>query len=188
MLFVTDSSSVTECSVWVDVVESPVPTLRTKRATWSEDSLIAAVRDVRNGVSTHKAALQHGIPRWTLRNHINKEQIVRHLGRHGIFSEDQETDFIATIVKLADLGLIPLTPKMIQIQAYAFCRKFNIPNNFNKERKMGGKAWLKLFLSRNPDLQCKVQIINGVQAKKINKSVKEVLKLYDELNLREMII
>lgn len=189
LLIISDSSSMSQCRIWVDSVQSSVPTLKKKRATWSEDSLVAAVRDVRRGLSAQQASRRHGIPRRTLSNHIHKEKIVKHLGRHSIFNADQERDFVSSVIKFSDLGLVPLTSKMIQVQAFAFCQKFNITNNFNKGSKMAGKGWLKMFLIRNPDLAMrKVQFINGAESLKLNKPVKEVLKLYDVLNLHDKVI
>lgn len=163
--------------------------LKKKRATWSEDSLVAAVRDVRSGLSTYKASRRHGIPRRTISNHVHNEKIIKHLGRHAILTEGQERDLVSNIIKFSELGTIPITPKMIQVQAFAFCQKLNITNNFNKVNKMAGKAWLKLFLKRNPDLaKLTAQVVNAVQARKLNIPIKEVQKLYDELNLDNKLI
>lgn len=41
-----------------------------KRALWTEDNLVAAMRAVRNGTSSYQASSQYGIPRRTLRNHL----------------------------------------------------------------------------------------------------------------------
>ncbi|CAG5055326.1 unnamed protein product [Parnassius apollo] len=159
-----------------------------KRATWSEDSLAAAVRAVRNGMSTYKASAQYGIPRRTLRNHVKNGKITKRLGRQTIFTSDQEKDFVKRIIKFSQLG-IPLTPKMIRIQAFAFCQKFNIPHNFNEQSGLAGKGWLRLFLKRNPEMaKRKAQFLNPARAQKLNKPIvfhhfEQVKKLYDELEL-----
>lgn len=162
-----------------------------KRANWTEDSLAAAVRAVRNGLSTYKASAQHGIPRRTLRNHIENSKIVKRLGRHTILTPDQEKDFVRRIIKFSDLG-VPMTPKMIRIQAaFAFCQKLDIPHNFNTETGLAGKGWLRLFLQRHPELaKRKAQFLNPARAQKFNKSIvaqhfQEIRKLYDELCLHD---
>lgn len=65
---------------------------------------------------------------------------------------------------------------MIRVQAFAYCNKFNIPNNFNKNTQMAGKTWLKLFLKNN-------HILKISQAQKLHKPIAEVQKLYDELDV-----
>lgn len=186
-LSISDTSSTSQYNIWVDTVQASA--LKKKRATWSEDSLVAAVRDVRGGLSTYKASRRHGVPRGTIRNHVHNDKIIKHLGRHAILTEGQERNLVSSIIKFSELGTIPITTKMIQVQAFAFCKKFNITNNFNKVTKMAGRAWLNLFLKRNPDLAMrKVQVVNAVQAQKLNKPIKEVQKLYDELNLDNKLI
>ncbi|CAH0730218.1 unnamed protein product, partial [Brenthis ino] len=160
-----------------------------KRATWSDESLRAAVNDVRSGrLSTYKASAQYGVPRRTIRNHLKSGILHKSLGRNAIFTKEQEKDFVCRIIKFSDIG-IPLTPKMIRIQAFAFCEKFNIDNNFNKKTGLAEKAWLRLFLKRNPSLaKRKAQFLNPARAQKLNKVIvahhfHEVRKLYDELDL-----
>ncbi|KAK9881249.1 hypothetical protein WA026_015367 [Henosepilachna vigintioctopunctata] len=123
-----------------------------KRATWSDESLRAAVDDARSGrLSTYKASAQYGVPRRTIRNHLKCCILHKSLGRNVIFTKEQEKNFVCRIIKFSDIG-IHLTPKMIRIQAFAFCEKFNIDNNFNKKTGLAGKGWLQLFLKRNPSL------------------------------------
>ncbi|CAH2091012.1 unnamed protein product [Euphydryas editha] len=162
---------------------------RRKRATWSEENLIAAVNDVRCGrLSTYKASAQYGVPRRTIRNHLKSGILHKSLGRNAIFTKEQEKDFVNRIIKFAEIG-IPLTPKMIRIQAFTFCDKYNIANNFNKTTGLAGKGWLRLFLQRNPNLaKRKVQFLNPARAQKLNRTIvahhfNKVRKLYDELDL-----
>lgn len=122
-----------------------------KRATWTEANLAAAVAAVRRGCSTYQASSKYEIPRRTLRNHVASGKIQKRLGRHTILSKDQEKDFVKRIIKFSEMG-IPLTPKMIRIQAFAFCEKFNIKHDFNQTKRWAGKGWLRLFLKRNPEI------------------------------------
>lgn len=162
MLFLIDQSSTSNS--------------KKKRATWSEDSLLKAILDVRNGLSILSASRRHGIPKSTLRLHIDNGITAKRLGRHTTFTEDQERHFVNLIIKFSELGEIPLTSKMIRVQAFAYCNKFNIPNNFNKNTQMAGKSWLKLFLKNN-------QILKISQAQKLHKPIAEVQKLYNELDV-----
>ncbi|XP_046978393.1 uncharacterized protein LOC124544043 [Vanessa cardui] len=160
-----------------------------KRAMWSEENLKAAVNDVSCGrLSSYKASAQYGVPRRTIRNHIKSGILHKSLGRNAIFTKEQEKDFVSRIIKFSEMG-IPLTSKMIRIQAFAFCAKYNISNNFNKATGLAGKGWFRLFLQRNPNLaKRKVQLLNPARAQKLNKTIvthhfNEVRKLYDEFNL-----
>lgn len=129
----------------------------------------AAVKDVRSGrLSIYKASAKYGISRKTIRNHLKSGVLHKTLGRNAIFTKEQEKDFVSRIIKFSEIG-IPLTPKMIRIQAFAFCEKYNIGNNFNKETGLAGKGWLRLFLKRNINLsKRKVQFLNPARAQKLN--------------------
>lgn len=80
---------------------------------------------------------------------------------------------------------------MIRFQAYAFCEKFNIPHNFNKEKRIAGKGWLRMFLERNPTIaKRKAQFLNAARAQKLNKHItdhhfQEIKNIYDELDLHD---
>lgn len=164
-LFLTDQTS-TYCS----------PAVKKKRALWTETDLENAVRDVQEGLTVSKASTLHGIPKSTLRLHMDNGIFSKRLGRKTIFTEDQERDFVSRILKFSELGLIPLTSKMIRIQAFAYCKKYNIPNNFNRKLEIAGKSWLKLFLERN-------QILKVTHGQKQHKPTQEVQKLYNAMDL-----
>ncbi|KAJ2952374.1 hypothetical protein O0L34_g4658 [Tuta absoluta] len=161
-----------------------------KRATWTEDNLAAAIRAIRNGCSTYKASSEYGIPRRTLRNHVSSGSVVKRLGRHTVLTPEEENNFVERIIKFSDLG-IPMTPKMIRIQAFAFCEKYNIAHNFNSNTGYAGKGWLRLFLKRHPELaRRKAQMLNPARAQRLNKPIvtphfNEIRKLYDELDLHD---
>lgn len=138
--------------------------------------MFKAVRDVHNGISVLNASRWYGIPKSTLRLHVDNGIITKRLGRHTTFTEDQERNFVNLITKFSELGKIPLTSKMIRAQAFAYCNKFNIPNNFNKQTQMAGKSWLKLFLQNN-------QILKISRVQRLHKPITEVQKLYNELDI-----
>lgn len=86
---------------------------------------------------------------------------------------------------------IPLTPKMLRIQAFAYAEKYGLKHIFNRKTGRAGTGWLRLFLKRHPDLaKRKVQILNPARAQKLNKPIveahfEEIRKLYDELDLHD---
>lgn len=133
---------------------------------WSEENL-RAVHDVRRGrLSTYKALVHYGVPRRTIINHLKSGVLHKRLGRNAIFTKEQEKDFVGRIINFSEIG-IPMTPKMIRMPAFAFCVKYNISNDFNKETGLAGIGWLRLFLKRNPELEKrKAQFLNPARPQK----------------------
>ncbi|CAG9585539.1 unnamed protein product [Danaus chrysippus] len=84
----------------------------------------------RGMLSTYDAADRFNIPRRTLRNHLASGSTTRKLGRSSILTPEQEAELVRRIIRLADGGM-PLTSKMMRIQAFAFCKINKIPNTFN---------------------------------------------------------
>ncbi|KAJ2937824.1 hypothetical protein O0L34_g17800 [Tuta absoluta] len=142
---------------------SPFSTTKKKRAQWTSQQMENAVKMVERGIlSTYTAAARYNIPRKTLRNHLQSGSTERKLGRSAILSSEQEAGLVRRIVRLADVG-VPLTPKMLRIQAYSFSKIMNIPNSFNDVNNTAGKKWLRLFLKRHPELaRRKAQMIYEV--------------------------
>ncbi|XP_046975202.1 uncharacterized protein LOC124541391 [Vanessa cardui] len=117
------------------------------------------------------AASRYNIPRRTLRNHLKSGSIKRKLGRSAIFTAEQEESLVKRIIRLADVGM-PMTAKMLRIQAFTFCKIKNIPNTFNNSKNTAGKKWLRLFLKRHPELaRRKAQMMNPARAQKLNKHI-----------------
>lgn len=69
---------------------------------------------------------------------------------------------------MADVG-VPLTSKMLRVQAFSFCKIKKIPNTFNDAKNVAGKKWLRLFLKRHPELaRREAQMMNPARAQKLN--------------------
>jgi len=69
-------------------------TNRGERAQWSEDAMRAVVIPVQNVMSLKRAAIQHAVPRSTLRRKIQLNQlgqpITKSLGHRTVLSDTQE--------------------------------------------------------------------------------------------------
>ncbi|XP_026328035.1 uncharacterized protein LOC113236244, partial [Hyposmocoma kahamanoa] len=169
---------------------TPSSTSKKKRGeSWTEDGMRAAIKAVQRCQLTQRAAsTSYNIPRRTLRDHLKIGSVTKRLGRKPIFTDTQESDLVARIKRFAKIG-VPLTPKFIRKQAYLFCERYDIKNNFNEVKRIAGADWLRLFLKRNPSIsKRKLQIMNPARAQKLNKSIVEqhfqaVKKLYDELDI-----
>lgn len=166
-------------------MSSPV---KKRRGLWSETSLVAAMAAVVNGMSQRQAADQYKIPRRTLRNHLKSGNTAKKMGRDPILSKSQEKDLVERIIKFSKIGM-PLTPQVLRTQAYKFCEKQGIKNNFNKQTGRADKDWLQMFLKRNPNVsKPKAQLMNPARAQKLNKPIvqhhfQELKKIYDKLNI-----
>ncbi|CAB3235361.1 unnamed protein product [Arctia plantaginis] len=126
-------------------------------AGWSQEDLVKALHDIGSGqISQNAAAKKYNIPRRTLRNHLKTGSTEKIIGRKAIFTEKQEREFAESIKKNTSKGT-PLTPKMIRQQAFLYCKRHNIKNNFNNKTSMAGRAWLERFLERNINIPAVVK-------------------------------
>ncbi|XP_053604140.1 uncharacterized protein LOC128671564 [Plodia interpunctella] len=152
--------------------ESPATTTKKKRAQWTSQQMENAVKIVERGIlSTYAAAARYNIPRRTLRNHLKSGSTTRKLGRSAILTTEQEAGLVRRIIRLADVG-VPMTSKMLRVQAFSFCKIKKIPNTFNDAKNAAGKKWLRLFLKRHPELaRRKAQMMNPARAQKLNKDI-----------------
>lgn len=109
------------------------PPVKKRRALWSVNQLAAAMAAVENGLlSERAAAMHHGIPRRTLKNHLNSGIVKKQ-------TEEQENDLASRIIRLASIG-VPLTPKSIRLQVcFFFCEKNNIKHCLNERTHQAGK-------------------------------------------------
>lgn len=164
-------------------------TMSTKRALWSENDLVSAVKAVERGLSTYKAAERYKVPRRTIRNHIRTGILKKTLGRKSILNNDQETDLVSRIIRFAEIGLA-ITPLILRRLVFKFCELNHIKHNFNQSAKVAGKDWFKAFMKRHPELsKRKAQFMNPARAQKLNKFIvddhfKRLSEVYDRLDLR----
>lgn len=151
---------------------SPASTTTKKRAQWTSQQMENAIKMVNRGIlSTYAAAARYNIPRRTLRNHLKTGSTTRKLGRSTILTTEQEAGLVGRIIRLSDVGM-PMTPKMLRVQAFSFCKINKIPNTFNDGKNVAGKKWLRLFLKRHPELaRRKAQLMNPARAQKLNKVI-----------------
>lgn len=159
-----------------------------KRALWTADQLTSAMLAVQGGSSQRDAAERFGIPRRTLRNHLQSGKAHKKLGRPSTLTDEQEREFSNRIIRLCEIGL-PLTPSLVRRQAYKFCENNNIRHPFNVAKQVAGKDWLARFLKRNPNLsKRKAQHMNPARAQKLNKFIvndyfEKIREVFEELNI-----
>lgn len=159
------------------------------RKQWLQQNLENALIALNNGNSQREVAQRYGIPRRTLRRYKNNGLSVKRLGRPSIFTPQQEKDFVKRILRYSEIGL-PLTSNLVRHQAFRYCNRFNIQNNFSRTKEMAGKDWLLLFLRRHPEIaKRKAQAMNPARAQKLNRNIvsdyfEKLERVLDELGLK----
>lgn len=142
-----------------------------KRAQWSVEDLEAAMDAVQNGMATYRAATTFNIPRRTLRNHLDSGSTCKRLGRPPVLTDAQEDELVRRIGRLCDVGM-PLTPKILRKNVYAFVKEAAIKHPFSIRKEIAGKKWMKLFFARHPDIaKRRAQKLNLARAQKLNRAV-----------------
>lgn len=161
-----------------------------KRALWSEDDLVAAVRAVQCGrLSTYKAAERYKVPRRTIRNHLQTASLKKTLGRKPLLNEEQEAELVSRIVRFAAIGL-PITSQILRRLVFKFCETNAINHPFNQQAKVAGKDWFRTFMKRHPEIsRRKAQFMNPARAQKLNKFIvddhfQRLNEVYDKLDLK----
>ncbi|XP_072400813.1 uncharacterized protein [Diabrotica undecimpunctata] len=142
-----------------------------KRAQWTDEAIEAAMNAVRNGMAVHKAALTFNIPGCTLRNHLASGNSQKRLGRPPVLTKPQEDELVRRIGRLCDVGM-PLTPKILRKNVYAFVKETGIRHPFSVKKEIAGKKWMKLFFFRHPDIaKRRAQKLNLARAQKLIRTV-----------------
>ncbi|KAJ8944406.1 hypothetical protein NQ318_023179 [Aromia moschata] len=120
-----------------------------RKLIFTEENLAEARRKISESVSQRRVASEMGIGESTLRKRLKSGNIPTSLGRYKTtFSKEQEQE-LAQQVKDLDERFYGLTKKGLQIAAYKFATLNNIPNSFNKDKRMAGETWIVGFCRRH---------------------------------------
>lgn len=115
--------------------------------------LIAAIEEVKSGVSVNSAGLAYGIPETTLRRYVKKDQSQYpvHGGRFkNVLSTNLEQQLSAYLQEMGSRGF-GLTG--VQVREFAFeIAERNQLHGFKATAKKAGQDWFKSFLKRNPEV------------------------------------
>lgn len=158
------------------------------RASWNSEMMEEALVLLREGHSQREVEQRTGIPRRTLRNHLNNGKTSRELGRKPLLTAEQEHILEGRIIRLANIGL-PLTPKTLRrsVNTFITTNGINFPQR-KKGKEMVGKCWYAAFLRRHPRItKRRAQFMNPARSQKLNKFIvrdyfqklKSVLEKYD---------
>lgn len=128
---------------------------KTEQSSFSSESLLSAITDMKDGLSRREAAVKYGIPRTTLLRYSRCDGEVQKcsLGRKAVFSMEEESKLLSYVLDCSKMfhGL-SLTRTRELAYTYAInLKKANIPETWRVE-KMAGNDWLDGFRKRNSSL------------------------------------
>jgi transposase len=126
------------------------------RGTWHLDDMQKAVNYVIVYKKSEKSAAKtFGVPRQTLRRHLQKvrdgQGIQKVLGRPKILTTEQESELAEVIIDM-EKRLFGLTKMDVRRLAYSFCEANGIQHNFNREHQCAGEDWMVAFMRNHPEL------------------------------------
>lgn len=123
------------------------------KAAWSSEQMRAALEAIHNGRSIREVSRSFGIARSTLQDRLkhNNNASEPSMGRHPVFSKEDEKLLAAQVIKLSKL-FYGISPAEIKRCAFAYARQNGIKNPFSQESQSAGKAWLRGFLTRNQNI------------------------------------
>ncbi|KAF6215738.1 hypothetical protein GE061_000070 [Apolygus lucorum] len=91
-----------------------------KKLQYSEETMLAAIEDLRAGLPVATAAKKHIVPRATLRDKVNgRTPVGRRMGPHSILSETEEKVLVKWIKLMSEKGF-PSTPAMLLASAACY--------------------------------------------------------------------
>lgn len=110
-----------------------------------------AVKEINSGkISLNKASYKYNIPKSTLHNKIQqKVPMERKMGPATVLTTEEEQRLEEWIVAKAKLG-VPVCPEEVKNAVQKVLKDAPRPNKFTDDRP--GNKWLKLFLTRHPDI------------------------------------
>jgi len=140
------------------------------RGKWTQETLENCMKAVsRQNLPVREAAQRFGIPRRTLRNHLETGSVEKRIGRKPLLATKEEEELVKRILRFCDLGL-PLTAKMIRSYVFDYMDKNNMAHPFTNN--MAGEKWFRLFMQRWPMLRRrKAQPMNPARAQKLNRFI-----------------
>jgi hypothetical protein len=118
----------------------------TTKASWTTETMQAALNAVASGESMRKTAIKFHIPFSTIKDRVKAGKYHGpSLGNKCILIEEQDSEVEKHVLLFAKLffGIIPTELRKI---AYEFVERNGIKNKFSKECRLGSKDWLYGFM------------------------------------------
>ena len=121
-----------------------------KRKLWSNESMAAAVKSVREGMGLRESARQYNVPVETLRRRVvGSVDLDCRSGPPTVLTKDEEDRLARYLVEMSDMGF-GLSPEDVRYTAFRIADASGRPHPFQKG--MAGYARLEGFRARHPHL------------------------------------
>lgn len=127
-----------------------------ERGKWKLEDLQKAVNYVVMYKKSEKSAANtFGVPRQTLRRHLQKVRdgngVAKVLGRPKILTATQENELVDVILDM-ERKLFGLTKMDVRRLAFTYCETNKIQHNFNMTNQCAGEDWMVAFMKNHPNL------------------------------------
>lgn len=158
---------------------------KTEQQSWDPQAMQRAINAVKDGMPMQTAAKNYNVPRNTLKRRVlNKNQHAKDtnkvLGHYRpVFNEEQERQLVQHLLDM-EVRFFGITVHDLRSLAYQLAEQNNIPHNFNHDKKLAGKDWVRGFRQRHPELVLRVpEATSAARAQAFNKV--NVTKFFDLL-------
>lgn len=134
-----------------DTISPKLPNRSSKRKQWTNEQMLAAIDDVKSGISRNQAAEAHSVPRSTLKDRLSGR--VNHGTNPGpvpYLTNDEEGLLTDYLLKSADMGYGKTRRDVCCIVESCLRQK----GSLRGERVSNG--WWERFLQRNPSIRLRV--------------------------------
>ena len=121
-----------------------------KQKLWSDESMAAAVRSVREGMGLRESARLYNVPIETLRRRvIGSVDLGCKSGPPTVLTKDEEDMLARYLVEMADMGF-ELSPEDVRYTAFRIAEASGRPHPF--QSGIAGYAWMDGFRAWHPRL------------------------------------
>jgi len=131
---------------------------KTDRGSWSEENMSKAIEMIRSRkMSIGEASRYYDVPKSTVgRRVLEKNKVacgsVKHLGRFTTTFSKEFEDELVQYVKDMESRFFGITYLDLRRLAFQLAEKNNLKHQFNKEKGLAGKKWMRLFMKRQSSL------------------------------------
>lgn len=168
---------------------------KSERQSWSRDAMLNAIRAVKNNeMGWLRASKVFNVPQATLRRHaLNKNKDLepgeKKLGNHKPTIPPEVERQLVEHLKFLESRFFGLTRKDVLELAYQLAVKNGFKHQFNDNKKVARKDWLREFRRRNPDISLrKPEATSAARAQAFNRpQVADFFKKLNEVIERENI-
>lgn len=156
------------------------------RQSWAAADMEKAIEAVRlNKMGWLKASKMFNVPQATLRRRAQEKNmhargVEKRLGRfQKSLTQDMEKCLVNHILDL-ESRLFGVTPRELRFLAYKLAERSGQDHQFNREKKMASREWLRRFLSRNQSISVRIpEATSAARAQAFNKP--QIEKYFNKL-------